>query len=173
MANGEYSINMFLSFLSIDLGAAMLAPSYSWLRECNCDQLVSSPRHPKASLYTPFRGSGGVSTQFVNWFSGAYSRTYRIFFASGPTRLASLVVLRATDAEPLIIALVYTTVHRAPLVWFSSIERLFAHTCSLLGDHGLDFRKMSECEIKHQYAPGTRVASSGLRVLPVWNYYKH
>ena len=29
MANGEYSINMFLSFLSIDLGAAMLAPSYS------------------------------------------------------------------------------------------------------------------------------------------------
>ena len=29
MANGEYSINIFVSFLSIDLGAAMLAPSYS------------------------------------------------------------------------------------------------------------------------------------------------
>ena len=29
MANGELSTNMFLSFLSIDLGAAMLAPSYS------------------------------------------------------------------------------------------------------------------------------------------------
>ena len=28
--NGEYSINnMFLSLLSVDLGAAMLAPSYS------------------------------------------------------------------------------------------------------------------------------------------------
>ena len=29
MANGEYTVNMFLSFLSIDLDAAMLAPSYS------------------------------------------------------------------------------------------------------------------------------------------------
>ena len=52
-----------------------------------CDQLVSARRHPKASWYTPFRGSGGVSTQqFVTWFSGAYSRiplVYRNFFASG------------------------------------------------------------------------------------------
>ena len=52
----------------------MLAPSYSWLRECKCDQLVSAPRHPKASWYT--------QTQFVTWFSGAYSRIYRSFFAA-------------------------------------------------------------------------------------------
>ena len=49
IANGERSIIVFLSFLSINLGAAMLAPSYSLLRECKCDQLVSAPRHPKAS----------------------------------------------------------------------------------------------------------------------------
>ena len=56
--------------------------------------------------------------QFVTWFSGAYSRIYRNFVAPrrpygglrGPLRGAcARVALRATDAEPLINALVYST----------------------------------------------------------------
>ena len=54
LVNGDCNILYFALFLSIDLGAAMLAPTYSGLRECKCDQLVSSPRHSKASSLPHF-----------------------------------------------------------------------------------------------------------------------
>ena len=54
MANGEYSINIFLSFLSIDLGAAMLAPSYSLTSRVSVIRsflLQDIPRHPDTRLF--------------------------------------------------------------------------------------------------------------------------
>ena len=52
MAN---TYNIFISFSSIDLGAAMLAPSYSCLRKRKCDQLVSASRHSKTCSYPDTR----------------------------------------------------------------------------------------------------------------------
>ena len=98
-----------------------------------CYELVSAPRHPKASWYTPFRGSRGVYTQFVTWFSGAYSRIYAIFSpmaalrgplrgACAPARNtpASPIALRATDAETLTTTLLRTNrrVEFRPSIYF-------------------------------------------------------
>ena len=65
---------------------AYLVPytSYSWLRECKCGKLVSSPWHPKA-WYTPFRRSWG----FVAWFSRIYrwiSQNKYSALSGGPPR---------------------------------------------------------------------------------------
>ena len=85
----------FLSFLSIDLGAAMLArasPDFGSVSVISSFLLQDIPRHPDTRLFE-------VREEFTrSLFIGfqAHSRIYRNLFASGGP----------ADAEPLITALV-------------------------------------------------------------------
>ena len=91
----------FSLFLSIDLGAAMLAPSYSWLRESA--SVISSfllqdiPRHPDTRL---FEVREAFKRSFLLLGFQAHIRAYI-----------------ATDGEPSINALIGTLVIPRSMWW--------------------------------------------------------
>ena len=92
IANGENSINTFLYFFSIDLGAAMLAPSYSRLRECVISSFLLQDIHTFSMFRRPLKA---VCCLVFRCIFAYVSQFFRL--------------LLATDAEPLINALVSIT----------------------------------------------------------------
>ena len=73
--------------------------------------LQDIPKHPDTRL---FEVREAFKRSFVAWFSGAYTRIYRFFFASGGPCGGLDRLRRATDAEPLINALVRGTGELVP-----------------------------------------------------------
>ena len=95
-------MKIFLSFSLIDLGAAMLAPSYSLTSRVSVIRsflLQDIPRHPDTRLFE-------VREAFKRSLLLGFQAHIRAYFAI----FSSPAALRATVAEPLINALNHTPV---------------------------------------------------------------